>query len=136
MIRIQQVFFQRAEGDRHECQPRTFFSLAQADLFVRTAARTAPDDGSYHKCDAVVVWDDGTKWAFRFDMTYGHVGHFSAFAHDFKLDLAWHTGIMAAPDGASEEERAQAIVAFDKMYPGRRELANKILTGDYEVRAS
>lgn len=132
MIAVKHITFKRAEGAASECTTHAFVSFEVVDAHVREAARSAPDDGSYHKCDVTVAWLDGVTWSFRFDMTYSHHAMVHPLTNDFRLDLAWHTGIMAAADGADTATYARKLREFDETYPGARERALTIL-GEYAL---
>ena len=127
MVAVKRIEFQQVEGFRADCRLRTFFNFADVDAFVKIAARRAPNDGSYYKCDVCVTWADDTKWYFRFDMTRDHSGMSAPLSNDFQLNVTWHTGVLAVPDGATEAQAALAMRNFDEMYPGARERAAKLL---------
>ncbi|MEM3086930.1 MAG: hypothetical protein QXT68_07320 [Halobacteria archaeon] len=68
--RIVAVTVRRAEGRIEECGTWTYEgedAEARADERLRDISRTAPKDGSYHKCDvtATVELPDGTRETVR-----------------------------------------------------------------------
>jgi len=71
-IPVKVINFHRVEGRTDECAPKTFTTWEALRAHVKLAALTAPDDGSYDKCDVVVTWEDGASWYMRFDMERKH----------------------------------------------------------------
>ena len=71
MSKIQpvKVEIRRAEGRADECTDwKSFTTFRNANLLLGLWARTAPNDGSYHKCDFRVAYADG-EYEGRYDLT-------------------------------------------------------------------
>lgn len=66
--RVLKVIVERAEGLQRECVKRELKDVVEADAWLFVNSRTAPVDGSYHKCDVVVFFTDGIEHKIRFDL--------------------------------------------------------------------
>ena len=76
LIPAQAITLTRAEGPlAASLAPVTCLSdpagscWQQANAVLRRWARTAPQDGTYHKCDFVVTYADGETYTGRYDLT-------------------------------------------------------------------
>jgi len=80
---VTKVTLQRDEGrvGVDDFQPHTFPSLAQADLCLMCWARTAPENGGYHKVGFTVHWADGETYKGRFDLQRVHLRGASIGVH-------------------------------------------------------
>lgn len=83
------ITLHRAEGFQHEittvdCGGPNPWQEAQETL--RRWARTAPDDGSYHKCDIAVHYADGERFSFRHDLTCNEQVD---LGHELRSTLDW-----------------------------------------------
>ncbi len=92
MIKLAKIDFHRVEGRTDECKPLTFTSWEALRAHVKVAALTAPDDGSYDKCDVIAVWEDSSTWYYRADLTRKH--RFAGeVATELHLDVAFWAGL-------------------------------------------
>lgn len=66
--RVLKVIVERAEGWAHECVKVELKGIVEADAHLFVSSRTAPEDGSYHKCDVLVEFTDGIMHGIRFDL--------------------------------------------------------------------
>lgn len=87
MMHATKIVFHRAEGQSHECIPQTFTGPAaweMAELHVMVAARTAPRDGGYDKCDVEITFEgDGREpevYRTRYDMVHPESGNYTPLA--------------------------------------------------------
>lgn len=69
--RIKNIWLNRAEGRHHEVGQVHCAGNAEetAHLVLLRWARTAPDDGSCHKCDFRITWENGEAYEGRYDLT-------------------------------------------------------------------
>lgn len=73
-IQISEISITNIEGGLPDHQAhQTVTSWAAADALLYKWARNAPKDGSYHKCDFIVQFCDGTTHRGRFDLQ--HISH-------------------------------------------------------------
>ena len=68
------IWLSRAEGWHDECSSITLSNSPElwqrANLVLMAWSYTAPRDGSYHKCDFKVTYEDGETYEGRFDLVH------------------------------------------------------------------
>jgi hypothetical protein len=68
-IPVKSIELERAEGLVSECVIVTVPNFAAAEETLTRWARTAPDNGGYHKCDFKVTFADGETYSGRYDLS-------------------------------------------------------------------
>lgn len=76
---------------------------AKASAALRSWAITAPEDGSYHKTDFTVTFEDGGTYEGRYDLARDSDGDLAGHARD---TAHWH----AAPENAQHLDPAVAAL--------------------------
>ena len=66
------ITFEQVEGLTSQCTVHNLDTWAEVDAIIRRKATSAPDTGSYNKCDFVVYWEDGEEYTGRFDLQRKH----------------------------------------------------------------
>lgn len=120
MIPVKQIVFEQVEGLFEDCHPLTFTSFTAVEEHVRAAARRAPTDGSYYKCDVSIEWADGTTQYFRFDMNREHAMVVDPIANELRAELLLYSECWAGHmsieeykqflDQAEDRERVAKIL--------------------------
>ena len=113
MLHARKITINRAEGLTHECGSVDFTGPAcweMAELHLVVAARTAPREISYHKCDAIIVWDapDPIVYEARYDLYHPNTGKFQTLAQHLRSVWNFYSG-RVLPSHISRE-RWQAFV--------------------------
>lgn len=121
---IKRIEFEQVEGLTEDCRAHVFTSWDAVEQHVHRAARKAPSDGSYFKCDVGIEWADGTTRGFRFDMK--HAQMLFSVASELRSELLFYSG-RHLPDHMTAADRDGFLDTIDKMNPGVRERAAKIL---------
>ena len=132
MIQVKSIEFDRVEGLREECGPRTFFAWTTLHAHVRSAARTAPADGSYDKCDVTVKWADGTSFKFRFDLNSTHTQEHSPVRDELYRTLTFYAG-RERPSHLSEQQYKTLLQAQERVQSGIGTWMSQILDGGYDL---
>lgn len=105
---------ERVEGRHSECVKVSVTTWAGADSILRQWAHTAPDDGSYHKCDFKVHYADGETYEGRFDLKRHDVTMPEALLfHHMWMHVTYHAGCRK-PDWMTVE---QYLTARAEMNP-------------------
>lgn len=68
MIPVKSIWLRRAEGPVALLGTRTVSSFEDADSVLRRWAETAPEGGSYDKCDFKITYEDGEIYEGRYDL--------------------------------------------------------------------
>lgn len=121
-VGIIRVKIRRNEGRPFECVTREFEgadALKRADIELRWWARTAPRDGSVHKCTYWVTWEDDEVRADTYRLTYEDRARASIGAHVLAEDDFWAG---RRSKGLSEEHYASHLARWSDAYddPTRR----------------
>jgi hypothetical protein len=66
--KLLRVKLSRFEGLKHECKSAIAANWESANRMLRAWAETAPNDGSYHKCQVKVSFSDGDSLEMRLDL--------------------------------------------------------------------
>ncbi len=104
-IPIKCIELHRVEGSRHECIRLPVYTFDAASIALARWAHTAPDDGSYHKCDFTVTYTDGETYKGRIDLERRHFGGYDVKAH-MRRHLMWL--IETTVSFVSAEQKANA----------------------------
>ena len=125
-IPIKRIEFEQAEGLTEDCRAHVFTTWAAAEAHVIAAARKAPSDGSYFKCDVGIEWADGTTRGFRFDMNAEHARMATPVSAELRSELLFYSGRWV-PARMTAADRDGYLDSLDRMNPGVRERAAKVL---------
>lgn len=125
-IPIKRIEFEQVEGLAEDCRLHVFTSWIEVEAHVFMAARKAPSDGSYFKCDVGIEWADGTTRGFRFDMNRKHGQFTFPVSNELHSELLFYSGRWC-PAHMTLDERDSFLNMIDEMNPGVRERAAKIL---------
>ena len=111
--KLNHIKLYRAEG-HSGCLPptATVRSAKDADAVLLAWSRTAPKDGSYHKCDVILSWDDGRTHKHRFELVHSSLGNPS-----IERDVTWmleYTAGLRRPDYCSAEQWERVMPADPK----------------------
>jgi len=126
-IRIKTVTVSRAEGWDHECVTIRAASFEAADAVLRRMAHTAPEDGSYHKTDVTVEFEDGESFKIRYDLTRDDVYNADVAAH-FRREIGFYSGRWRP---AHVTEQTHEIIL--SRYPDQQRIALARLYDGYEL---
>lgn len=132
MIGIRHIEFNRAEGLHDECGWRTFYSWSSLHAFVMAAARTAPADGTVHKCDVAVKWTDGTSFKFRFELTNAHAFSTTSVIDEMRFKLSFYAG-RERPLHLTETQYRAMLQAQEHIQPGTSVWMAQIIDGGYDL---
>lgn len=92
-VKVKEVWIQRAEGLPEECVERTFPSIALADEELRRWAKTAPEDGTYDKCDFKITFEDGDTYSGRYDLKRHDAGHTDLIGRHVRQFAKFYAGL-------------------------------------------
>lgn len=102
-VSVKSVWLSRAEGRTQEIGQRTESSLEAADEQIRHWAQTAPKEGSYHKTDFKVTWEDGETYAGRYDLQFGDYKKSNLLGSHIQQHLAFLAGLVC-PERMTREQ--------------------------------
>lgn len=119
MIKVKGIFLNRAEGPTRDLGQRTVKSLEAANRVIKEWATSAPRDGSYHKVDFRVVWDDDESYEGRYDMTYEDTWK-ANLGDQIRRFMLYHSGL-ERPFYLSSERYESFISEMEKRTGRRRE---------------
>lgn len=109
MIQMQSITVERAEGPTNLLGTRCAITWHAAQQIVDDNALTAPKDGSYHKHDVTVVWEDGQAFKFRLDVKHP-MCHRALLSSYLRGLIRFYSGRHPLP-GQSAEEYAACLKA-------------------------
>jgi len=111
MSKVQPVKIEirRAEGRTDECTDwKAYESFADADRMLGLWARTAPKDGSYHKCDFRVTYADGETYEGRFDLVFKDLHGTELLERHMRDHVTFSAGVRC-PGHISEADYARYL---------------------------
>lgn len=95
-IKTKTIWLHRAEGEIGPDSTATVATWAEAESVLRGWSHTAPEDGSYHKCDFKITYEDGQVYDGRYDLTQPrdvtleeHVRHFVEVGSGYRRPAKW-----------------------------------------------
>lgn len=112
-IRIKRIEFEQVEGETVDSRTHAFFSWTDVDNHAAQAARKAPADGTYYKCDVVAEWQDGSRRYIRFDMTREHAGQSTPVSNEFRREIQFYGGAWH-PDHMTDAEYTAFLHSFEE----------------------
>ena len=96
-IKVVKINLYRAEGRVQDCVAATATRFSAADAWLRCWSTTAPDDGSYHKCDFTIEWADGETYEGRYDLKKHDGSLDNLIGRHVRRFLEWQGGIAKDP---------------------------------------
>lgn len=129
VVPVKSITIERAEGPSAECITRTVGSWLDAHVMLRSWSRTAPTSGGYDKCDVVIEWADGQKFATRYDMKRDCSN--GTLAEDVRASITFHAGVRC-PAHMTEVDYRRYLNDFVK---DRQEGYKRLLAG-YDLGGS
>lgn len=130
-----EILFARAEGRSHECVSQTFTGSTcweDVENHIRSASRTAPEQGGYDKCDVTIKFEkdetgDEATYSLRYDMKHPNSGDFETLAKHVRSSWLFYAGRYTPPHLTPERHR-QVLVNLKVDVVGYARLCDK-----YEV---
>ena len=113
---VDNISLMRTEGQLATSKATTF---ASANRVLRAWARTAPASGGYDKVRVEIHWANGTKYAYRLDLTHPSTGKEVNIEQDVSRDVDFALGRLRHPkwsdaqhENAMRRLREQGVVAI------------------------
>jgi hypothetical protein len=129
MVKVKNIKMERAEGLIEECITVERKTFQDANRTLRDWAITAPKNGAYNKVDIDVVYEDGEKVSFRFDMEYKHTTEMNILQQEIKRMMVWYSGRENNPH-CGKEKYGELVERYKK--DGSSEEAQKFLE-NYDI---
>ena len=129
MVKVKNITMERAEGLTKECITVERKTFQDANRTLWDWATTAPKNGCYNKCDIEVVYEDGEKVSFRFDMEFKHSNQVNILQQEIKRMMVWYSGRENNPH-CGKEKYEELVERYKK--DGSSEEAQKFLE-NYDI---
>lgn len=115
MIQVKSIEFTRVEGATGQVGQPILFAGSDAweriNAYVAVAAKSAPAPLAYDKCDVTIVWEDGARYTFRFDMSRNHASSTVSLSAYLNNILNYEAAVVHGP--ASYEARKLRDGSYD-----------------------